>query len=72
MKANFPRRHPFLRWHEVLLVRLLIRSPRVRALLVHSDLMPMAWIVRKSFSTDEPVEMLERAYSNSPDIDPAS
>lgn len=65
-------RHPFLRWHEVLLVRLLIRSPRVRGLLVHSDLVPMAWVVRKTRSTEEPVEMLERAFANSPDIDPAS
>ena len=49
------------------MVRLLIKSPRVRGVLVHSDLMPMAWVVRKTYSSNEPVEMLERAFHNSPD-----
>lgn len=68
MRLNPPNRHPFLRWYEVIMVRLLIRSPRVRGLLVHSDLVPLAWIVRKTYS-NQPVEMLERAFANSPDHD---
>lgn len=71
MRLNYIHRHPFLRWYEVLMVRLLIRSPRVRGMLVHSDLVPVAWVVRKTRSTDQPVEMLERAYANSPDDYPA-
>lgn len=71
MYLNPLHKHPFLRWYEVLMVRLLIRSPRVRGLLVHSDLVPVAWVVRKTRSTDEPIELLERAYANSPDIEPA-
>lgn len=58
------KRHPFLRWYEVLMVRLLIRSPRVRGLLIHSDLVPVAWVLRKAKTTD----MLERAFHNSPDL----
>jgi hypothetical protein len=42
MRLNPIKRHPFLRWYEVLMVRLLIRSPRVRGLLIHSDLVPLA------------------------------
>lgn len=72
MRPSFARRHPFLRWYEVLMVRLLIRSPRVRGLLIHSDLVPLAWVVRKTYSTKQPVEMLERAFANSPDTDPAA
>lgn len=71
MHLNPLNKHPFLRWYEVLIVRILIRSPRVRGLLIYSDLIPMAWVVRKTRSTDEPIEMLERAYANSPDIGPA-
>lgn len=71
MYLNPLHRHPFLRWHEVLMVRLLIKSPRVRGLLIHSDLVNVAWVVRKTRSTNEPVEMLERAFHNSPDDYPA-
>lgn len=60
-------RHPFLRWYEVLMVRLLVRSPRVHGLLVHANDLPMAWVVKKTITTEEPVEMLERLYANSPD-----
>lgn len=71
MRPTPMTRHPFLRWYEVLLVRLLIRSPRVHGLLVHASEAPLAWVVKKSVVTDEPVEMLERAYANSPDAEPA-
>lgn len=64
-------RHPFLRWYEVLLLRLLVRSPRIHGILIDSQHLPLVWVLKKASSTREPVEMLERAYANSPDPDPA-
>jgi hypothetical protein len=51
----------FLRWYEVLLVQLLVRSPRVEGILVRSAEMPVAWVLRKTVS-QECRESLERSY----------
>lgn len=52
--------HPFLRWHEALMVRLLARSPRVRSLVVQRSFEPMTWAVRKPYHSNDPVELIER------------
>jgi len=71
MKPSPMTHHPFLRWYEVLLLRLLFRSPRIRVVLVHGSPLPIAWVLRKSPMSKEPVEILERTFANSPDIEPA-
>jgi len=70
MTPGLFQHHPFLRWYEALAVRLLVRSPRIEGLLVHSSQMPMAWVIRKTRSS-QALEMLERTYANSPDSHPA-
>lgn len=55
-------RHQFLRWYEVLLVQLLVRSPRVERVLVRSAEEPLAWVLRKPRLGQVAREHLERSY----------
>lgn len=56
------RPQQFLRWYEVLLVQVLVRSPRVEAVMVRAADLPAAWVVRKQPLGDIAREHLERSY----------
>ena len=71
--------HPFLRWYEVLLVRALVRSPRIGMVLIKEKNGFLSWVIedradklpipKQEVEAEPPSMLFERMY-HAPDAEP--